>query len=141
MKKVSVIYFSQGGNVEILANEIFEGAKESGASVTIKNVFEASKDDVLSADAVAFGTPSRNNNNIEQEDFAPFLEQFKLTLNNDKPVVLFGSYGWDEGEFMDKFKALVKDYGFKVIGDIAVNETPSNEELKKARELGKLLAK
>ncbi|AAK80406.1 flavodoxin short chain [Clostridium acetobutylicum] len=141
MKKISIIYSSQSGNVEVLANEIYEGAKEAGADVTIKLVHEASKEDVLSADALAFGSPSKNNNNIDQEDLAPFLKQFELTLNENKPVVLFGSYGWDNGEFMEKFKDLMNDYSFKVIGDIAVNEAPSKEELKKSRELGKLLAK
>lgn len=141
MKKVSIIYASRGGNVEVLANEIFEGAKEAGADVTIKMVSEATKEDVLSADAVAFGSPSKNNNNIDQEEMAPFLKEFKLTLNNNKPVVLFGSYGWDNGEFMEKFKDLITDYDFNVVGELAVNEAPNNEELIRAKELGKLLGK
>lgn len=141
MKKVSIIYFSNAGNVEVLANKIFEGAKGTGAEVNIKSVLEAKEEDVTNADAVAFGSPSRNNNNIEQDQMAPFLEKFKLLNNNNKPAVLFGSYGWDNGEFMDKFKKVVTDYGFKIVGDIAVKETPNNEELKKAEDLGKLLAR
>lgn len=141
MKKVCIIYQSQSGNVEVLANEIFNGAKKAGADVSIKLVSEATKEDVLSADAVAFGSPSKNGNNIDQQELAPFLNEFKLTLNNDKPVVLFGSYGWDNGEFMNKFKDLMNDYGFNIIGSLAVNESPSTEEMKKAEELGELLAK
>lgn len=141
MKKVCIIYQSQSGNVEVLANEIFNGAKKAGADVSIKLVSEATNEDVLSADAVAFGSPSKNGNNIDQQELAPFLKEFKLIPNNNKPVVLFGSYGWDNGEFMNKFKALMNDYGFNVIGALAVNESPSNEEMQKAQELGKLLAK
>lgn len=141
MKKVCIIYQSHGGNVEVLANEIYEGAKNAGADVSIKLVSEATKEDVLSADTVAFGSPSKNGNNIDQEELAPFLNEFKLTPDSNKPVVLFGSYGWDNGEFMNKFKALIADYGFNVIGDLAVNETPNSKEIEKAQELGKLLAK
>lgn len=141
MKKVCIIYQSQSGNVEVLANEIFNGAKKTGADVSIKLVSEATKEDVLSADALAFGSPSKNGNNIDQQELAPFLEEFKLTLNNNKPVVLFGSYGWDNGEFMNKFKNLMDDYGFNIIGSLAVNESPSTEEMKKAEKLGELLAK
>lgn len=141
MKKVSIIYWSQYGNVELLANNIAKGAKEAGAEVILKRVQEANVEDVISADAVAFGSPSMDNNNIEQTEMAPFLKEFKLLPNNNKPAVLFGSFGWDKGEFMFRFKKLIEDYGFQIIGDIIVRESPNEEELKTAEELGRLLAK
>ena len=52
MKKVSIIYWSNGGNVEILANAIAEGAKIGDVEVNIKHVHDASIEDVLEADAV-----------------------------------------------------------------------------------------
>lgn len=33
MKKVVIVYWSNGGNVEVLANNIGEGAKEEGAEL------------------------------------------------------------------------------------------------------------
>jgi len=53
MKKISIIYWSNGGNVEVLANAIKEGAEELGAIVNIKLVSEANMSDVIEADAVA----------------------------------------------------------------------------------------
>lgn len=141
MKKVSIIYWSEYGNVELLASNIASGAEKAGAEVLIKRVQEATVEDVTSADAVAFGSPSMDNNQIEQSSMEPFLKQFKLLPNDNKPAVLFGSYGWDNGEFMDGFKKTVSDYNFNVIGELTVKETPSEEELKKAEELGKSLAK
>lgn len=141
MKKVVIVYWSQYGNVELLANNIAKGAKEAGAEVVIKNVHEAAVEDVLSADAVAFGSPSMDNNSIEQLELAPFLKNFKLLPKNDKPTVLFGSFGWDNGDFMAGFKNLVTDYGFNVLETFAVRETPGEVELKKAEELGRLLSK
>ncbi len=75
MKKVSIIYWSSGGNVEVLANNIAEGAKESGGEVKIKYVKDAEVEDVLKADAVAFGSPSMDNNKVEQDEMAPFLKK------------------------------------------------------------------
>lgn len=141
MKTVSIVYWSNGGNVEVLADKISQGAKDAGAKVIIKTVSQAKVEDVISSDAVAFGSPSMDNNRIEQQEMEPFINQFKLLPNNQKSLVLFGSYGWDEGKFMEGWKERMKDYNFNVIGDLAVKETPSNEELNRAYELGKLLAK
>jgi len=70
----------------------------------------------------------------------PFINQFKLIPNNNKPLVLFGSFGWDDGAFMRDWKERMKDYGFNLIGEITVKESPSNVEIEKATDLGRLLA-
>jgi len=140
MKKITIVYWSNGGNVEVLANSIAEGIKDAGAEITIKHVNEAQVEDVTSADAVAFGSPSMDNNRIEQQQMEPFINQFKLLPNDNKRVLLFGSYGWDGGNFIEEWETKMKDYNFNVIGKIAVNEAPSPEELKRAKELGKELA-
>lgn len=140
MRKVSIIYWSNGGNVEVLASKIAESATENGADVTIKHVTDAKLEDVTNADAVAFGSPSMDNNRIEQEEMEPFIKELKLTPNNNKKVVLFGSYGWDEGKFMKDWVVRMKDYGFDVIADLAVKESPTEKELEIAKELGKKLS-
>lgn len=141
MKKVSIIYWSNGGNVEVLANTIAESAEKHGASVTIKYVQDATIEDVTTADAVAFGSPSMDNNRIEQHDMEPFINEFKLLSNDNKKVVLFGSYGWDDGQFMKDWVVRMKDYKFNVIANIAVKESPSDEELEIAKKLGEELTK
>ncbi|NME95901.1 flavodoxin [Clostridium cochlearium] len=141
MKKVSIIYWSAGGNVEVLADNISKGAKSAGAEVEIKQVHYAKPEEVLKADAVAFGSPSMDNNQVDQTEMAPFLKNFKdLNLEN-KPVVLFGSYGWDNGEFIEKWETQMKEYGFNVIGKLAVQEAPNEKQLEEAKKLGQLLAK
>lgn len=141
MKKISIIYWSNGGNVEVLANSIAEGAKIANADINIKYVCDATIEDVTNADAVAFGSPSMDNNRIEQQEMEPFINQFKLLPNDKKKVLLFGSYGWDDGKFMVDWVQRMKDYDFNVIGDIAVKETPSEDELLKAKKLGEELTK
>ena len=141
MKKISIIYWSNGGNVEVLANSIAEGAKNQNAEINIKHVCDATIEDVTEADAVAFGSPSMDNNRIEQHEMEPFINQFKLLPNKQKKIILFGSYGWDDGKFMVDWVQRMNDYDFNVLGSIAVKESPSEEELKLAKKLGEDLAK
>lgn len=140
MKKISIIYWSNGGNVEVLANAIKEGAEGLGAVVNIKLVSEANISDVIEADAVALGSPSMDSNRIEQKEMEPFVKELKLIPNDNKKVALFGSYGWDDGEFINEWSLRMKDYGFNVIGTLAVKESPEDNEIKIAIELGKKLA-
>lgn len=139
MKKVSIIYWSNGGNVEVLANTLAESLQTNEVEVKICQVSDAKVEDVVEADAVAFGSPSMDNNRIEQQEMEPFIREFKLTPNGNKPCVLFGSYGWDDGKFMVDWVDRMKDYGFDIVGNIAVKESPSEEELEKIKELGKKL--
>lgn len=141
MKKISVIYWSNLGNVSILADSVAKGAKDSGAEVVIKHVSEATKEDVLNADGVAFGSPSLDGNKIEQKELAPFIKDVRDFNVGDIPVVLFGSYGWDEGKFMEDWKVQMEADKFNVVGSLAVKETPSDEELNLAVELGAKLVK
>lgn len=141
MSKVSVIYWSNGGNVEVLANTIADELNDLGAEVLIKHVSNAKIEDVTEADAIALGSPSMDNNRIEQYDMEPFVKQLKLTPNEGKKLILFGSYGWDNGEFMVDWVERMKDYGFEVIGSLAVNESPNDDEINSAKDLAKQLVK
>jgi len=141
MKKLTIIYWSNNGNVEVLANHIAKGAKQVGAEVLVKLVSEATVEDVTGADVVAFGSPSMDNNRIEQKEMQPFIDKFKLLPINNKVTGLFGSYGWDDGEFMKKWASQMKDYEFNVIQSLIVNEAPSSQQLVEAEEMGKNLVK
>lgn len=140
MKKIAVIYWSNMGNVEVLANHIAEGAKKAGAEVDLKLVSEVKPEEITKYDAVALGSPSMDNNRIEQQEMEPFIKEIRILAPNNMPVVLFGSYGWDNGKFMEDWITRMVDEKFDVKGSIAVKEAPGAEEVKKAEELGKLLA-
>lgn len=137
MKKVAIIYWSNGGNVEILANAIAEQLEEQEIEISIKHVSDATISDVTEADAVAFGSPSMDNNRIEQHEMEPFVKEFELLPNENKKILLFGSYGWDEGKFMDDWKVRMQDYGFNVVGAFAIKESPSDEDLEQVKKLAK----
>lgn len=142
MKKVTVIYWSGTGNTEKMAEAIAEGAKIDNIEVSLKNVSQASLEDVFDADAVALGCPSMGAEELEDSEMEPFVE----SLNNDKikgkPVVLFGSYDWGDGEWMRNWEERIKGYGANVIEEgLIINLTPEEEGLKKCKSLGENLAK
>jgi flavodoxin short chain len=143
MKKVSIIYWSCGGNIEALANVMAEGAKEEGAEVNAIHVADATVEDVLEADAVAFGSPAVDATKIEQEEMKPFLEQLSSykKQNKNKNCILFATYGWIEDTFMKIWKDEISSYGFNVIGDLAVKESPTKVQSDIIKELGKRIAK
>ena len=140
MKKVSIIYWSNGGNVELIANAISEGAISDEVEVDTKHVADTSIEDVLEADAVAFGSPAMINDSIEEIDMKPFINSLKELNIRNKPLILFGACGWRDTKFIDKWECEMKDYGFDVLGKLVVRDSVENEDLMKARELGKLLS-
>lgn len=143
MKKVSIIYWSCGGNIEALANVMADGAREKGAEVTVKHVADAAIEDVLKADSIAFGSPAVDSTKIEQQEMKPFLEQFKdlSRENKNKNCILFSTYGWIEETFMKVWKDEMTSYGFNVIGDLAVKDSPTKVQTDLIRKLGKELVK
>ena len=56
MSKVLVVYCSMSGNTKAAAEAIAEGARRSGAAVTLKESAKAGPGDLLDCDAVAFGS-------------------------------------------------------------------------------------
>lgn len=141
MKKVSIIYWSCGGSIEILANMIADSAEESGAKVILKHVTDATINDILEADSVAFGSPAMDEDNIEQREMQPFLNSLKDLPINNKKCVLFGSHGWTDDKFMNLWVNTMKSYGFNCIDELIVKESPTKENLENAQVLGKKLAK
>jgi flavodoxin short chain len=141
MKKVSIIYWSCGGNIEALANIMADGAREKGAEVTVKHVADATIEDVLEADSIAFGSPAVDSTKIEQQEMRPFLDQLKDLdkENKSKNCILFATYGWIEDTFMKVWKDEMTSYGFNVIGDLAVKDSPTKTQNDIIRKLGEEL--
>ena len=140
MKKVSIIYWSNGGNVEIIANAICEGASIGDVEIETKHVADASIQDVLQADAVALGSPAMINDDIEEIDMKPFINRLKELEIRNKPLVLFGSCGWRDTKFIDRWERNMEDCGSKVLAKLAVKDSVEQDDLRKAKELGKLLS-
>ena len=73
MNKVAVVYWSGTGNTESMAFAVSDGAKESGAEVTVKTASEFDASMMDSFDAVAFGCPSMGSEQLEDSEFEPMF--------------------------------------------------------------------
>ena len=58
MPKVLIVYFSQTGNTEKMAQFVASGAKEEKVEVELKKVQETNPEDLLKADGVIMGSPT-----------------------------------------------------------------------------------
>ncbi|MDF2571045.1 MAG: Flavodoxin [Sporomusa sp.] len=142
MKKIAVIYWSGTGNTEQMAEAVAAGAKNNdGVSVELIAVNNASKKHVLEADAVALGCPSMGDEVLEETEMEPFVKSLQAAELAGKPLVLFGSYGWGEGQWMTDWVERMKGLGAVLVADgLIVQESPNAEGLSLCKELGAKLA-
>ena len=139
MGKVAVVYWSGTGNTEEMANAVAEGAEGAGLEVEVIQVSEFSADAAAEYDAIAFGCPAMGSEELEDTEFQPVWDEVKDGLG-EKKVVLFGSYEWAEGEWMENWKADAADYGVNVVDSVICFSTPEDENLEECRTLGAKLA-
>ncbi len=137
MKKVVIVYWSGSGNTKMMAEAIESGAKEAGADVKLLEVSEATVDDVEAADVAVLGCPSMGAEILEEDEMEPFVESLNGHVNG-KPMALFGSYGWGNGEWMDDWTERMESYGANLVAEsLIINETPDDDGLEQCSDLGK----
>lgn len=56
MANVLVVYCSKTGNTQAAAEAVAEGARKTGAGVTVKHAADTGSDDLIACDGVAFGS-------------------------------------------------------------------------------------
>ena len=139
MSKIAVVYWTGTGNTEEMANAVAQGAEAAGAEAKAVLVSDFSADEVGDYDAVAFGCPAMGAEELESDEFEPVWEACKGVLGQ-KPVALFGSYGWGGGEWMDSWKEDAEAAGLKVVDVLIANEAPDDEAVEACGVLGRQLA-
>lgn len=136
MKKIAVIYWSGTGNTEEMAKAIAEGAKNANTEVSLLSVDQASVDDIISADAIALGCPSMGAEVLEEAEMEPFVDSIESEVSG-KPIALFGSYGWGNGEWMQDWVDRMKGCQAKVMGEgLIIMGAPGDAELEECKTLG-----
>lgn len=140
MSKAAVVYWSGTGNTEKMANSVADGAKGAGVDVSMMSASEFNAPAVDEYDAVAFGCPAMGAEVLEEGEFQPMWDDVKEKLG-DKKVVLFGSYGWGSGEWMDSWAEDAKNAGITLAADpVIANEEPDDAALSACEALGAALA-
>lgn len=137
MEKVLVVYWSGTGNTEIMAEKIAEGLANANLDVELKAVNEVDASEIEDYSKVAFGCPSMGDEELEEDEFAPFFEEAEEYLNGKK-IALFGSYSWGSGEWMESWVERCVDLGALVYNDegLIINETPDDDGEEQCVEFG-----
>lgn len=141
MDKIYVVYWSQTGNTEAMAEAVARGIRSEGKESAVVEVGSISPEELKEEAVFALGCPAMGAEVLEESEMEPFVETLEAFVKG-KTVGLFGSYGWGDGEWMRDWEACMQQAGANVIGGEGVicQETPDQEALEKCEELGKNLA-
>jgi anaerobic nitric oxide reductase flavorubredoxin len=142
-KTVVVAYDTMYGMTAKCLNAIVEGVSEAGGQVLSFNLSEDNAVvDALSAlveaPALIVGSPT-----YEREIFpkvVDFLNLLKTKKFSNRCASVFGSFGWS-GEATRKLSAELSALGFELVEKpLLFHGSPTEEDLEKARHLGKEVA-
>lgn len=141
MEKIYVVFWTQGGSTQAMAEAVAEGIREGGKEAEVTYVGAVQPDDLKSQDVFALGCPAMGAEVLEEGEMEPFVAEVE-TFANGKKIGLFGSYGWGDGQWMRDWEERMKQAGATVVGGEGVicHETPDEDGLADCRALGKQLA-
>jgi flavodoxin short chain len=139
MSKIAVVYWSGTGNTEQMANLISRGITEAGAEAEVLTASQFSVDMMKDYEKIAFGCPSMGAEQLEETEFEPMFVSVESELKGKK-IVLFGSYGWGDGEWMRNWEETCRTDGAVLIEDpLIVNNAPDEESGNACKALGTAL--
>ena len=96
--KAALVYYSGTGNTEAMA-DIIKAELERKAEVSVIDPSGFGPADVAQYDGIAFGCPAMGAEVLEEDVFEPMFASVEGSLAG-KRIILFGSYGWGDGEWM-----------------------------------------
>ena len=140
MSKVSIVYWTQGGNTQAMAEAIGEGVTAAGGEADVVFVSDANIADLKAEGAFALGCPAMGAEVLEEMEMEPFVQDVERFANGKK-IALFGSYGWGDGEWMRLWEKRCDDAGMMFACDYVIcNEAPDDEAKEACAKLGAALA-
>lgn len=141
MEKVYVVYWSQTGNTQAMAEAIGEGITAGGKEAVVTEVGSASMDALKTAGVFALGCPAMGAEVLEEMEMEPFVEEVEGFVSGKK-VLLFGSYGWGDGQRMRDWEERMLGAGAELIrGEgIICQEMPDETTLADLKDIGKEMA-
>ena len=140
MSKIAVVYWSGTGNTEAMANAVVDGVKAAGAEVELFQVDDFSAENMGNYGGFAFGCPAMGDEVLEEDSFEPFFADAEKQLDG-VPVLLFGSYGWGGGTWMENWAERAKDAGAKLVGTVSSENAPDDDVIANCEKFGSSLAK
>ncbi|HNY51533.1 MAG TPA: NAD(P)H-dependent oxidoreductase [Smithella sp.] len=143
MAKILIVYHSQSGNTQMMANAVAEGAKSiEGVEVVLKRAADATAEDLLSADGLAVGTPE--NFGYMSGMIKDFFDRTYYATHEKvfrKPFVVFISAGNDGTGALRAIERIALGYKFKTVFQPVIAKGEITKEiLTQCVELGATIA-
>ncbi|MDO4837112.1 MAG: flavodoxin domain-containing protein [Clostridia bacterium] len=132
--ELAVVYWSGTGHTEAMAKAVAEGA---GATLYTADEFTPAK--AAEVDKVAMGCPAMGSEVLEESEFQPMFDTCKDALKGKK-AVLFGSFGWGDGEWMRTWEDDCRAAGIELASESVIcQDDPDDDVLNQCRALGEAL--
>lgn len=136
MKTLAIVYWSGTGNTEMMAAALRDGFAAHSDSFDYYFSDDFSADKVKEYDLIAFGCPAMGDEVLEEDSFEPMFSACETALKGKK-IFLFGSYEWNDGEWMRLWKERCDQLGAVSVHDpIICYDAPDEEMLARLKELG-----
>lgn len=129
MKKTAVVYWSGTGNTEVMAESLVTAINGNNNEATMFRISDFEPEQVKDFDYLAFGCPAMGAEELESSEFEPVFTECEKYLA-DKRVLLFGSYGWGDGEWMRIWEERTENAGAVLLSEgIISNDVSDNEKI------------
>ena len=143
MVEVLILYYSRSGRTEALAKAIIQGVNHiDGVSTNLKRVDYATVNDLISCDAVAFGSPNYFSYmaGLMKDFFDKALSIREKVIG--KPAVAFTSGGGSSNSALVSLEKMITSFKLeKIVKGIVSQGTPSQKDLEACEKIGEALAK
>ncbi|HIH69154.1 FprA family A-type flavoprotein [Methermicoccus shengliensis] len=134
--KLVVVYDTMYNSTARIARAIAEGASK-GVKVRLfhvrRDAWSEIMTEILDAKAIAIGAPTMHNTVFPP--VAGFLAYMRSLKPKNKIGVAFGSYGWGGGA-VKEINRIFEELKFDVMEPLQIKYRPTEDELRKAFELG-----
>ena len=132
MSKINIVFWTQGGNTQMMAEAIADGVRDAGKEAEVVFVSSITPDALKDEPVFALGCPAMGAEVLEEAEMEPFVAEVE-GFASGKKIALFGSYGWE---------ARMQSAGAELVGGAGLmcHETPDAEGLEECKELGRQLA-
>ena len=141
MSKINIVFWTQGGNTQMMAEAIADGVRDAGKEAEVVFVSSITPDALKDEPVFALGCPAMGAEVLEEGEMEPFVTEVEAFASGKK-IGLFGSYGWGDGQWMRDWEDRMKAAGAAIVGreGVICQETPDDEALENCKALGKELA-
>jgi multimeric flavodoxin WrbA len=143
MKKLLIVYHTQGVRTGEMAEAVLRGARQvDDVETVMKRAFDATLDDLLSAHGIIFGTPE--NFGYMAGAIKDFLERVFYPAQGKiegMPYAVFVAAGNDGSGAVSSIDRIVRGFPLKKVCEpVIAKEKTTTDHLAKCEELGMTLA-